>query len=196
MRRWMRFKHRGDATRAHEGSTLTEQQLKEQQVPHLRLFAIEDYYRGLTALTASCTRDSERLKGNMNGISTYENLAFFGQWTHLCSIRRTRYCSLGRSISSRSRGARVKSHQGCSMRDLETAPCAAVSSQTSTGEIQENGWRRTYRKAARTRGPSGSWPATGCRKGHKRGIWSSVQWGQARAEMACRRNEGSLCSGE
>lgn len=76
-----------------------------------------------------------------------------------------------------------------------TTPCAATSSQASTGAIQENGWSRTYRTAARTKGPSASWATTGCRKGHKRGIRSSVQWGQARAEMACRRNEGCSSGG-
>ncbi|KAJ4994393.1 hypothetical protein SVAN01_00222 [Stagonosporopsis vannaccii] len=71
-----------------------------------------------------------------------------------------------------------------------------MSSQTGTGAIQENGWSKTYRMAARMKGPSASWATTGCREGHKRGIWSSVQWGQARAEMACRRNEGRSSGGE
>ena len=92
--------------------------------------------------------------------------------------------------------SRDGSREVCSVQVVEDGAVFTISSQTSTGGIQENGWSRTYRRAARTRGPSGSWPTTSCRKGHKRGIWSSVQWGQARAEMACRRNEGSLCSGE
>lgn len=77
-----------------------------------------------------------------------------------------------------------------------TTLCAAMSSHTSTGTIQEIGWSTTYRTAARMKGPSASWATTGCRKGHKRGIRSSVQWGQARAELACRRNEGRSSDAE
>lgn len=55
---------------------------------------------------------------------------------------------------------------------------------------------QTYRMAARTRGPSESWPPPGCRKGRKRGIWSSVQWGQAGAQLACRREQAVLCGEE
>jgi hypothetical protein len=114
----------------------------------------------------------------------------------LCSIRRTHYCSLGRSISSCCRGPGMAGSGACSVQVVEDGSVLTTSSQTGTGGIQENGWSRTYRKAARTRGPSGSWATTSCRKGHKRGIRASVQWGQARAGAACRRNEGSVSGGE
>lgn len=115
---------------------------------------------------------------------------------HLCSIRKTRYCSLGRSISSCCRAPGMQAVKYAVGKTWKTAPCSAISSQTGTGEIQEIGWSKTYRRAARTRGPSKSWPTTSCRKEHKRGVCSSVQWGQAKAGGACRRNESSVSGGE
>lgn len=56
---WTRFKCRGDVMRIREGLTLTEQQMKRQQVPRLNSFANVEYSCGLTALTAPCTRDTE-----------------------------------------------------------------------------------------------------------------------------------------
>jgi hypothetical protein len=58
MRQWMCFMQRGDANATREGVTLTEHQLKEEQVPRLQLLANVDNSGGLTALTASCARDS------------------------------------------------------------------------------------------------------------------------------------------
>ena len=58
MRQWTCFMQRGDANATREGVTLTEHQLKGEQVPRVQLFANVNNSGGLTALTASCTRDS------------------------------------------------------------------------------------------------------------------------------------------
>lgn len=55
----------------------------------------------------------------MKGTSTYENWASSGHSMHLCSIHRTRYCSLGRSISSCRCGSRDGGHEVCSVQDVE-----------------------------------------------------------------------------
>lgn len=52
-------------------------------------------------------------------MSTYENWASSGHSLHLCSIRRTRYCSLGRNISSCCRGPRDRGREVCSAHDVE-----------------------------------------------------------------------------
>ena len=55
----------------------------------------------------------------MNGISTYENWASSGHSMRLCSIRKTRYCTLGRSISGGCCGFRDGGREVCSVQDVE-----------------------------------------------------------------------------
>lgn len=55
----------------------------------------------------------------MNGTTTYENWASSDHSMHLCSIRRTRYCSLGRSISCCWRKSRDTGREVCSVRKVE-----------------------------------------------------------------------------
>lgn len=131
----------------------------------------------------------------MDWIFTYENLTSSGQSMYLCSIRKTHYCSLGKSISSHCHDSGMAAVKYAAGKSWRMATVFTTSSQTGTGAIQENGWSRTYRRAARTRAPFGSWPTTSCRNGHKRGIRSSVQWGQAKAGAACRRKDGSASGG-
>lgn len=128
--------------------------------------------------------------GRMNRTCTYETWAFSDHSLHLCSIRRTRYCSLGRSISGCCRASRDSGREACSVKSVEDGAVLSHIQPDKHGLNSGEWLEQTYRMAARTTNPSESWPTTGCRKGHKRGIWSSVQWGQARAGTACRRNGG------
>lgn len=170
-----------------EGATLTEHQSKAKTASRLQLLANADYLGGLAALTISCTRDSGWLERGMNGIFTYENPAFSGQSMHLCSNRRTHYCSLGRSISSCDRGPGMAAAKYAACKSWRTALCSPYPARQARAESKRMvGAEPTEGLHVRE-----GHPGAGLRRAAGRGI--SVGFGQAFSggRPKRERNDGS-----
>jgi hypothetical protein len=99
----------------------------------------------LGTLTADARMTWCVYKRKIDRASTYESWAFAGHSVHLCSIRRTHYCSLENSISNWDRVQGTGYAISAISKVSKTAPYPA---RQARARSQGLGWSKTYRRAS------------------------------------------------